>query len=136
MGGVLKYLKQRWRTLFRPAHLKLGERGERIARLVLERSGMEYLACNYRCRNGEIDLIFREHDVLCLVEVKTRHRSRFAPETAVNWEKKKRISRAGRRYIRQQNLRGRKVRCDIVEVIFEGRKLAEVHHLRNAFELL
>ena len=78
-------------------------------------------------------MIFRDGVQLCFVEVKTRHRSLFAPETAVTREKRARIAKTARRYIRVCGLKGRKTRFDIVEVIFDGRRLSEVHHHRNAF---
>ena len=132
----LKTIIQRIRKhLFLARHLRFGARGERIARTILERSGMEYLTRNFRCNGGEIDLIFRDEGQLCFIEVKTRHRSLFAPETAVTREKKARISKAALRYIRLCGLKGVKTRCDIVEVIFDGDKLSEVHHYRNAFQL-
>lgn len=81
-------------------------------------------------------MIFREGSQLCFIEVKTRHRSLFAPETAVTREKKARISKAALRYIRLCGLNGIKTRCDIVEVIFDGDKLSEVHHHRDAFHLI
>ena len=122
--------------MFMAPHLRFGARGERIARLILERCGMEYLTGNFRIPGGEIDLIFRDGEELCFIEVKTRHRSLYAPEAAVNREKKLRISRTASRYMRICGLRGVKCRCDIVEVIFDGDSLAEVHHYRDAFRLL
>ena len=133
----LKTIIQRIRKRLFPArHLRFGAKGEHIAKVILERCGMEYLTRNFRGAGGEIDLIFRDGEQLCFVEVKTRHRSLFAPETAVNHEKKAKISRAALRYIRLCGLKGVKTRCDIVEVIFDGDKLSEVHHYRDAFQLV
>src|SRR4051794_28890887 len=51
---------------------ELGKRGEQIAADYLTRIGMIVLARNWRCRQGEIDLIAREGHTLVVVEVKTR----------------------------------------------------------------
>ena len=133
----VKTIIQRIRKRLFPArHLRFGAKGEHIAKTILERSGMEYLTRNFRCNGGEIDLIFREGGLLCFIEVKTRHRSLFAPERAVTREKKTRITKAALRYIRLCGLKGIETRCDIVEVIFDGDKLSEVHHYRDAFQLV
>lgn len=121
------------RRFYRPSHLKLGSEGERIARRVLERSGMEFLSANFRWGKYELDLIFRDGPVLCFVEVKTRSSPLFAPETAVDRMKKKRIIRTGARYAVKYGLTGCRRRFDIVEVIFRDGKLSEVHHIRSAF---
>lgn len=40
-------------------------------------SGLEPVARNYRCRFGEIDLIMRERETLCFIEVKYRSGGAF-----------------------------------------------------------
>ena len=52
---------------------RLGRSGEGIARKHLERQGYVFVAANWRCRAGELDLVMRDGDVLVFVEVKTRH---------------------------------------------------------------
>jgi putative endonuclease len=58
----------------RPAdRSRLGRRGEEIARHFLEQRGCSFVAANWRCRGGELDLVMRDGDYLVFVEVKTRH---------------------------------------------------------------
>ena len=60
----------------KPAHQRVGVRGEEDAYFHLRSLGYVMVARNYRtarCR-GEIDLIGWDQDVLCFVEVKTRSR--------------------------------------------------------------
>lgn len=51
---------------------ELGARGEEAAARFLERKGMEILERNWTCSAGEADIICRDEDTLCFVEVKTR----------------------------------------------------------------
>lgn len=50
----------------------LGNAGEGHARRYLETKGYRFIARNWRCSSGEIDLIMRHHDEVVFVEVKTR----------------------------------------------------------------
>jgi putative endonuclease len=54
------------------ARTSFGQRGERYARTRLERLGWRFIAANWHCRAGELDLVMREDDALIFVEVKTR----------------------------------------------------------------
>ena len=51
---------------------RLGTAGEDHVRRHLERAGWLIVESNWRCRAGEIDLIFLDGEELVLVEVKTR----------------------------------------------------------------
>jgi uncharacterized protein (TIGR00252 family) len=55
------------------ARSRLGKSGEELARRYLERKGFDFVAANWRCRAGELDLVMRDGDTLVFVEVKTRH---------------------------------------------------------------
>ncbi len=49
-----------------------GRAGERHTRLYLEARGYRFVAANWRCRAGELDLVMRDGAELVFVEVKTR----------------------------------------------------------------
>ncbi|TMC10576.1 MAG: YraN family protein [Chloroflexi bacterium] len=51
---------------------RLGEAGEDLAAELLRGQGWEVTARNFRCRQGEIDLVCRRGGEVALVEVKTR----------------------------------------------------------------
>jgi len=55
-----------------------GAWGEMLAAEYLRRKRYEIVACNYRCRFGEIDLIARNRRYVVFVEVKLRKSDRFA----------------------------------------------------------
>lgn len=51
----------------------LGQAGEHHARRFLEAKGFTFIAANWRCRYGELDLVMQDGECLVFVEVKTRH---------------------------------------------------------------
>ncbi len=118
----------------RAAHLRLGQRGEKCARRLLLEEGLDILDCNYRGERGEIDIVAREDNVLCFIEVKTRHRAVYAaPGAAVGSEKKKNIVRTARNYLAEIGKPRLPYRFDVVEIILRDRRLIYAAHHRNAF---
>ena len=118
----------------RARHLELGRRGEAVAARLLRTLGLDILARNYHARSTEIDLVARDLDVLCFVEVKTRHRAgRFRPAAAVDAEKQRHLIRAAAQYLREIGRPPVVRRFDIVEVILAGRRLREVRYWPAAF---
>ena len=72
----------------------IGTCAEERAAVFLQARGMQILVRNYRCRQGEIDLIARDGRYLVFVEVKYRSSSRCAdPLSAVNRAKQRKICR-------------------------------------------
>jgi putative endonuclease len=51
---------------------ELGTRGEQIAVDYLERKGLRVVDRNWRCRQGEIDIVAHDRGELVFVEVRTR----------------------------------------------------------------
>jgi len=56
----------------------LGRRGEELAAEYLESLGMLIVERNWRCREGEIDIVALDGDALVIAEVKTRRSLAFA----------------------------------------------------------
>ena len=54
-----------------------GLRYESIARDYLQKQGLIFLAQNFHSRFGEIDLIMRDADLICFIEVKYRNSHDF-----------------------------------------------------------
>lgn len=84
-------------------HRARGRRGEDVARRWLMTHGFDIVATNFACRSGEIDVIAREGDVLCFIEVKARTSDRFGTAIeAVSPRKQRRIGRAASWYLARQ----------------------------------
>jgi putative endonuclease len=85
-----------WRRTTR----ETGLRGEDIAERYLQTHGYRILQRNYRCQAGEIDIVAELHDTIRFVEVKTRSEGAlFAPEDAVDREKRRRIRASARHFL-------------------------------------
>jgi putative endonuclease len=73
--------------------------GEQIAQRFLVENGYQILETNYRCREGEIDVITRKDDYLVFVEVRTKRSSFFGmPEESVTETKKDHLRNVANRY--------------------------------------
>ncbi|MSU34010.1 MAG: YraN family protein [Pedosphaera sp.] len=119
-----------------PEHLRRGRLGEQAARDHLASFGLKFLAANFRSRNGEIDLIFREDDCLVFVEVKTRSSGQWTrPAAAVNQKKRRLLSETALDYLKQLGNPPVRFRFDIIEVLLKGGAVDTIRHLPNAFEL-
>ena len=129
-------LKARLTGKAKPEHLRRGELGERAAKKFLQAAGLKFLTANFRSERGEIDLIFRDSDCLCFIEVKTRSSEDWSrPADAVDARKKKLLSQTALDYLRLIKNPPVKFRFDIVEILLRDGTVTEVRHLPNAFPL-
>jgi putative endonuclease len=129
-------IKETFSGKSQPEHLRRGELGERAAKKFLQKAGLKFLTANFRSEHGEIDLIFRDGDCLCFVEVKTRSSEDWTrPAAAVDARKRKLLSQTSLDYLRLLKNPPVKFRFDIVEVLLTGGEVREVRHLPNVFSL-
>jgi putative endonuclease len=136
--NLIAKLKARFAGKVEPEHLRRGKMGERAAKKHLQKSGLKYLAANFRSPRGqgEIDLIFREDDCLVFVEVKARQAGGWTrPASNVNARKRLLLTKCAFDYLRLLNTPPIKIRFDIVEVLLVGGSVAEVRHLPNTFSM-
>lgn len=118
---------------------QLGNVGEAIAAIYLKEHGYEILERNYRCAEGEADLIAHDtvDDVVVLIEVKTRRVLRLDdcayPEEAVNAKKRRRYRRIAASYI-MDRFPISSIRFDVVAVSVASGHLAGIRHMVGAFD--
>ena len=113
-----------------------GRRGEDLAAAHLERAGYVLLERNYRCLFGEIDIIARDGDTLCFIEVKSRRSGRYGdPQLAVTPRKQARMIRAALQYLGSHGLADPPARFDVAAVRLSPEGPETVELIRNAFEL-
>jgi putative endonuclease len=100
------------------ARRSLGAAGEARAAAWYRRRGYEIVATNWRCRDGELDLVVGKGRVLAFVEVKTRRTAAFgAPVEAVTLAKQRRIRVLALRFLEANPRRGRELRFDVVSIL-------------------
>jgi putative endonuclease len=115
----------------------VGRYGEDVAAEFLQRAGLRILQRNWRCREGELDIVARDGDVLVFCEVKARSGGGFgAPVEAVTAAKARRLRLLAARWLaegRGDDAVGRgcsTVRFDVVGVL-RARDGVTVEHLRG-----
>ncbi|MFI5957230.1 YraN family protein [Cryptosporangium sp. NPDC051539] len=112
----------------------VGAYGERVAVRHLQQAGLTVLDRNWRCSDGELDIVAREGDALVFCEVKTRRSGRYGvPAEAVVAAKVVRLRRLAAQWIRASGLHPGTVRFDVVSVRPQRSGAAHVEHLRGAF---
>lgn len=95
----------------------LGAQGERHACAYLASLGYEILETNWRCSEGEIDVVARDGREIVVVEVKTRRSQRFGPAVeAVTHEKHLRLRRLACLWLREREVSAAAVRIDVIGV--------------------
>jgi putative endonuclease len=96
----------------------LGAHGEALAARWYEARGYRVLARNWRCRDGELDLVLARGRTLVVCEVKTRSSTAYGtPAEAVTLVKRARIRRLAVRWLEETGTRAGVVRFDVVGVI-------------------
>lgn len=112
-----------------------GLRYEDRARQYLLARGLRLLEQNYRCRFGEIDLIMRERDTICFVEVKYRAGASLggALDALPPWKQRKIVKTALFYIAGHRRLAGEAMRFDAF--LIEGRADGSEHieWIKNAF---
>jgi putative endonuclease len=115
--------------------VNLGEIGENLACLELERLGYAVVARRYRRRGGEIDIIAEDGETLVFVEVKTRAGDRFGSGVeAVTGLKRRRLVSLAHDYVVRHRVSNRPCRFDIVSIRV-GARGPDVEVFRNAFSM-
>jgi putative endonuclease len=112
----------------------VGAYGEHVAAQYLTRSGYIILARNWRCAEGEIDIVAMDGETVVVCEVKTRSGQGFGSGfDAVTREKAARVRSLGRRWLGEFARPDAPLRFDVIAVHRSRRGLGDVEHIRGAF---
>jgi putative endonuclease len=101
------------------ARQQLGARGEALAAEWYVDNGYQVLARNWRCRDGEIDLIVCRARTIVFCEVKTRTSTAFGvPAEAITHKKRTKLRHLAARYLQEDApVRPREIRFDVASVL-------------------
>jgi len=111
-----------------------GAWGERVAEAYLRQLGMTILARNWRCPDGELDLIALDRDVVVFCEVKTRRGLLFGSGVeAVLWRKTRRLRRLAAIWLAENGVEGRELRFDVIGVRPAEGRAPRIDHVTGAF---
>jgi putative endonuclease len=115
------------------ARQALGAYGEGLAaRLLTTEHGMVLLDRNWRCAEGELDLVLRDGDVLVACEVKTRRGDGCgSAHEAVDDAKLERLHRLVWRWADEHGVHPDDARVDLVAVQRPRRGAAVLEHVRG-----
>jgi putative endonuclease len=112
----------------------VGAYGERVATRALSLIGMEILDRNWRCPDGELDIVARNSEVIVFCEVKTRRSRWFGePIDAVDQSRVHRLRAAAAAWLAQHPRHRGELRFDVICVWPQRRGPARVEHVVGAF---
>ncbi len=95
----------------------LGRRGEELAADYLAAAGLVVLSRNWRCRDGELDLVATDGERLIVCEVKTRSGTGYGePSECVTPAKAARIRRVAAAWLRTYRVGWCEIRFDVLGV--------------------
>lgn len=117
----------------------MGTEGEKCAVSFLRENDYTILKTNYRVgRIGEIDIIAKDAEYICFVEVKTRRSYSFGmPVEAVNHKKQNKIKLIAEIYLSNTGNLDKCVRFDVIEILMKNsssnNEILSVNLIKNAF---
>ena len=116
----------------------LGPWGEALACEYLRGRGCRIVACNYRSRFGEIDVIATDRRYVVFAEVKLRKNAAFAEAREfVTFAKRQKLAAAAEEWL-QKNPQKLQPRFDVIEIYAPDgvdTKDPDIRHWENAFTL-
>lgn len=116
--------------------VSIGISGEETAVKILKKHGYKIIERNYRIRQGEIDIIAKDGEYTCFVEVKFRKNDDFGdPGDFIDERKQQKLIKAAQHYAVKKGIYDMPMRFDAVLInAGKGKKLmAEV--IKDAFRL-
>lgn len=110
----------------------LGREGEQAAADYLTERGFRILDRNWRCADGEIDIVAVERHSLVVCEVKTRSGTHYGtPLEAVGRAKRKRLRRLAVLWLNAHGTRFDQIRIDVLGLLYEGSGGFTIEHVRG-----
>jgi len=108
--------------------------GEKIASQFLKKRGYQIKEANYRCPEGEIDLIARHKDYLVFIEVRTKRSLAFGtPEESITAAKREKLRTVAARYQQTHDNLPQLWRIDVVAIELDSKgRPSRIELIENA----
>jgi putative endonuclease len=111
---------------------ELGRLGEQLAAEYLQQAGLRILDRNWRCAEGELDIVAVERRVLVACEVKTRSGLGFgSPLEAISRRKQARLRRLAINWIKAHGVLFDEVRVDVIGLVRDRAGHFTIEHVRG-----
>jgi putative endonuclease len=123
-------------SILKAKHLKRGRQGEKIACRFLKNKFYDILMKNFKVKRGEIDIIARDGETICFVEVKTRRYSKDKTQNAkvlLSSTQAKRIQNASKDYLYEIGNPNVKYRYELIEIFLSNFRIKTVYHWKDNF---
>lgn len=111
----------------------LGNRGESAASAYLQEKGYHFVEANWRCPQGEFDLIMQQGKILIFVEVRTRKGGLEAAFESITPRKRQILEQLAYLYLEQKQL-DCDWRIDVIAISPTTTTSAKIEHLENALD--
>ena len=108
--------------------------GEKLAKSYLQKKGYRILQTNFRCRQGEIDIVAEKKDYLVFIEVRTKTSANFgSPEESITFAKKEKLIASALNYRNTHQNSPSSWRIDFVAVELDQKgKAVRIELIENA----
>ena len=108
--------------------------GEKLARDFLKKQGYRIQETNYRCSEGEIDIVAKHKDSLAFIKVRTRKSLEFgSPEESVTAAKKEKLVTLALTYLQTHGNLPPFWRIDVIAIELNQRgKASRIELIENA----
>lgn len=108
-----------------------GEEGEKEATSYLIKQGYKIICKNFRCNQGEIDIVAENTEYLVFIEVKTRTSFKYGEaKEAVDKRKQKHIYEAAKYYLYKNEMEECFIRIDVIEVYMMKGQI-RINHIKQ-----
>ncbi len=115
---------------------EVGAQGEKVAAAYLRQRGYSIRETNFRCPQGEIDIVAQDRDCLVFVEVRTRKSLDFgSPEESITSAKRERLISSALAYRQTHSRLPPLWRIDLVAIELEPNgKVSRIELIQNAID--
>ena len=120
--------------------VSIGDLGEEAAVKALKKQGYKIIERNYRAKTGEIDIVAKDGEYTCFIEVRLRKNNSFgSPADSIDEGKQRRIINTAKYYAVSRNIYDTPMRFDVVLInaTADKNRLKNIHLqiIKDAFRL-